>query len=383
MLRLVLACALAGCALGSSNPGGGGDDAPGGGGDGSGSGSGSGSGDGGTPVTGITCTETTGITGIAKTLECAPAGMEGKTGTPAPLVIVLHGYTQTAEEAKATSEWHALAAKFKFYVAFPQANNDLVNAGGRPAAWKWWRDFSAWTRTSYNQHYKPINDVVAKLKAAHDIDPERVFITGLSAGGYMTTIMLACFPDIYAAGAVFSGGPHNCDLKCTDSNKQQDWTRPPNYVPPTAADVKNAYSTWWNDASKRKPRVILFHGALDLAVKPINLEDAMRQWTGALGIDQTPDNAALGLPTQLGGYEYKVYAQAGKAAVATVLMANLGHGFPVKPGTASDEGGTDPYPTQTAADCSPVTDPTCQQDWTNTGNVYGAYWAAKFFGIVP
>ena len=55
----------------------------------------------------------------------------------------------------------------------------------------------------------------------------------------------------------------------------------------------------------------------------------------------------------------------------------------MKPGSAIDEGGTDPYPTQVAADCSPVSDPNCKQDWTNTGAVYGPYWAAKFFGLVP
>lgn len=334
-------------------------------------------------MTGVTCSEATGISGIAKVILCAPAGMEGKTGTPAPLVIALHGYTQTAAEYQATSEWHALAGRYKFYVAFPQTNNDLVNAGGRPAAWKWWRDFSAWTRTSFNQHFKPINDVVEKMKATHDIDPERIFITGLSAGGYMTTLMLACFPDIYAGGASFSGGPHNCDLKCTDSNKQQDWTRPAGYQPPSAADVKNAYSSWWNDASKRKPRLIVFHGGLDQAVKPINLGDAARQWTGALGIDQTPDNATLGLPTQLGGYEYKVYASGSTPAVATVLMSDLGHGTPVKPGSGVDEGGVDPIPTKVAADCSNVSDPNCKQDWTNSGSVYGPYWAAKFFGLIP
>ncbi len=387
MLRhvaLCVLCTVAGCSLGGMA---GGDDTPGGddgggGGDG-GSDDGGGGGGGGGTSSAITCTEQAGIPGIAKWLECVPGGMEGKTGQPAALVIALHGYTQTAEEFKATTEWHKLAGRYRFYVAFPQTTNDLVNAGGRPSAWKWWRDFSAWTRTSYNQHYAPINAVVDKMKAAHDIDPERVFITGLSAGGYMTTIMLACFPDIYAAGAAFSGGPHNCDLKCTDSNKQQDWTRPASYVVPSANDVKAAYPTWWNDASKRKPRLFVFHGGLDQAVKPINLGDAMRQWTGALGVDTTADNASLGAPATLGGYEYRLYAQGGRPAVATMLMSDLGHGTPVKPGSGVEDGGVDPYPTQVAADCSPTSDPSCHQDWTNTGGVYGPYWAARFFGLVP
>jgi hypothetical protein len=142
--------------------------------------------------------------------------------------------------------------------------------------------------------------------------------------------------------------------------------------------VINAYSAHWNDAGARKPRLMLFHGALDEAVKPINLDDAMRQWTGALGIDATADNASLGEPSELGGYEYE-----GGVGVATVLMTGLGHGTPVSPGSATGEGGHDPIPSQTASDCSNVSDPGCDQDWTNTGGVYGAYEAARFFGLVP
>lgn len=69
--------------------------------------------------------------------------------------------------------------------------------------------------------------------------------------------------------------------------------------------------------------------------------------------------------------------------VATVRMPELGHGTPVHPGAATEEGGADPYPTQVAADCSNVTDPNCHQDWTNTGAVYGPYYAARFFGLIP
>lgn len=332
---------------------------------------------------GVTCAPLAGaISGLDTALACVPEGMEGKTGDPAPLVVALHGYTQTAEEYRATTQWDALAARYGFYVVFPQTVGDLVNAGGLPKAWKWWRDYLDWTRSSFNEHYAPINAVVDAMKAAHDIDPERVFITGLSAGGYMTTIMLATHPDVFAAGASFSGGAHNCDLQCTDSNKIQDWVRPIGYQPPDAADVRAAHASYWNDAATRKPRLLVVHGGLDEAVKPINLEDAMRQWTGALGIDATPDNAALGLPDTLGGYPYRAYAYQGGVGVATLLTTDLGHGTPVKPGTGVDEGGDDPIPSQTAADCSNVSDPGCNQDWTNTGGIYGPYQAAVFFGLV-
>ncbi len=340
-------------------------------------GPGGGSDGGGTMASNVTCQDLPSISGLARVIACVPDGMDGKTSESQALVVALHGYTQTAEEYKDTTQWHELAARHRFYVVFPQTTGDLVGAGGKPAAWKWWRDFSPWTRTSFNQHFKPLIAVVDAMKAEHNIDPDRVFITGLSAGGYMTTLMLAVYPDVFAAGASFSGGPHNCDLKCTDSNKLQDWSRPIGYKPPTAADVINAYPTHWKDASARKPRLMLFHGALDEAVKPINLEDAKRQWTGALGIDATADNASLGEPDQLGGYEYRVYKAGDGIGVATVAMDDLGHGTPVKPGSGNDEGGNDPMPSKTATDCT-----NCAQDWTNTGDIYGAYWAARFFGLV-
>lgn len=329
------------------------------------------------------CTEVETPSGLATVLECVPEGMEGKTGEPAPLVVALHGYTQTAEEYKETTQWHVLAGRYRFYVVFPQTQADIVNAGGLPAAWKWWRDFAAWTRSSFNQHYAPLLDVVEGAKARHDIDPDRVFITGLSAGGFMTSLMLATHPNVFAAGASFSGGAHNCDLQCTDSNKLQDWTRPPGYQPPTAAQVIDAYPSWWNDPSTRKPRLMVVHGGLDEAVKPVNVQDAMRQWTGALGIDATPDNAALGLPGTLGTGTYAAYEYDGRIGVATLLLPDLGHGTPVKPGDGAEDGGFDPNPSATANDCSNVQDPGCVQDWTNTGSVYGPFLAARFFGLVP
>jgi poly(hydroxyalkanoate) depolymerase family esterase len=328
------------------------------------------------------CSEVETPSGLATVIECVPLGMEGATGTPAPLVVALHGYTQTAEEYKDTTQWHVLAGRYRFYVVFPQAQPDVIGAGGLPAAWKWWTDFLPWTRSSFNQHYAPLLAAVEGAKARHDIDPDRVFITGLSAGGFMTSLMLATHPDVFAAGASFSGGAHNCDLECTDSNKIQNWERPIGYQPPSAGDVIDAYPEYWNDATTRKPRLMVVHGGLDEAVKPINLDDAMRQWTGALGIDETPDNATMGEPAMLGNGTYNAYEYQGQIGVATLLLPDLGHGTPVMPGDGPDMGGFDPEPSSTAADCSNVEDPSCTQDWTNTGAVYGPYQAARFFGLV-
>jgi hypothetical protein len=84
----------------------------------------------------------------------------------------------------------------------------------------------------------------------------------------------------------------------------------------------------------------------------------------------------------LAGTTYNAYESNAEIGVATILMPTLGHGTPVHPGDAVDDGGFDPIPSTTAADCSNVSDPGCEQDWTNTGEIYGPYQAARFFGLV-
>jgi poly(3-hydroxybutyrate) depolymerase len=111
----------------------------------------------------------------------------------APLVIVLHGCTQTAEAYAANAGWLQLAERFGFVVIAPQqapANNpnrcfnwfargDVARGGGEAAS---------------------IAAMVAHAVAEHELDPERVFITGLSAGGAMTAAMLASYPELFAGG---------------------------------------------------------------------------------------------------------------------------------------------------------------------------------------
>ena len=55
-----------------------------------------------------------------------------------------------------------------------------------------------------------IKQMVDAMKAAYSIDPARVFVTGFSAGGFMVPAMLATYPDVFAAGAINSGGPYRC-----------------------------------------------------------------------------------------------------------------------------------------------------------------------------
>ena len=311
--------------------------------------------------------------------ECVPSGMDGRTAQPAPLVVALHGYTQGAYQTPAsgqpqmpqwgminTSQWATLAERYHFYVIFPD-----TGSGARSYYW-----YLSFYQQRGSLDAAAIANMVQTMQQRHNIDPNKIFVSGLSAGGMMTTLMLACYPDVFAGGATFEGGAFGCQQNCAALGRAgMGWTWPGNHP---ASLVTGCYPTVWNDANARKPRLLAFQGELDGAVTPENMADIVQQWTGALGIPATPANSALGIPTTLKGHDYTVYARGNQVMVATIFMHGIGHGTPVDPGGGTDQGGWDPMTSTTM-----VNDPNLVQDWTNTTGIYGPYYAAKFWGIIP
>lgn len=304
---------------------------------------------------------------------CVPPGMEGKTATPAPLVIALHGYTQGVIDAQSpsqswgfrpTSQWEVLAARYGFYVAYPDKGNAQYMS-----AFKWFAGMenSAMGVGRGDTEPKSIAQIVADVKAQYNIDPSKVFVNGLSAGAFMVPVLLATYPDIFAGGAMFEGGAYGCTSSCAAMGKKgRGWTWPGNHG---ATLVTNA---WAGAPANLHPRLLAFEGDQDGAVTMENLVDVTQQWTGAYAIPATPSKTAT-----LKGHAYSEYASGASVVLATIVMKGIGHGTPVDPGTGPDQGGWDPVPSQTMQDTQ------ADQDWTNTAGIYGPYYAAKFWGIVP
>lgn len=313
-----------------------------------------------------TCTKGTTTYGTMKTWECVPSGAPKKAG----LVVALHGYTQGVEQGgsaqtpwgyKPTTQWETLAEKYGFYVLYADKGTQ---------AFSWYAFYG--TSGIGRSDLEPSN--IAKMTkdfiTAHDIDPNKVFVNGLSAGAYMAVVMLATYPDLFVGGSTFAGGAYGCSTSCAALGKKGNgWSWPGNH---SASLVKQAYSTVWSDANARKPKLLVFQGDADGAVTPENLADLTQQWNGALGI------TGAGTASTLKGHEYTEYSKNGTVMLATVKMKGIGHGTPVDPGNGADQGGWDPEPSQTMSSDSNAT-----QDWTNTAGIYGPYYSAKFWGLAP
>lgn len=243
----------------------------------------------------------------------------------APLVVALHGCTQTANDYYSHSGWPQFADQWGFTVVFPQTsstNNSL-------SCFSW---FDSTKDTRGNGEAASIAQMVSYAESHYGSDSHRVYVTGLSAGAGMTADLLADYPDVFAGGAIDSGLPAQCAT--TQSAASSCQTSSQNLTPAQWGDkVRNSdpgYSGPW-------PRVAIWQGSADYTVYPVNATELRDQWTNAWGISQT----ASSTQNLSGGTTESVYNDSsGKPAVEMYSISGMGHGLAVDPGSGTAQCGS-------------------------------------------
>ncbi|WP_233261427.1 PHB depolymerase family esterase [Vitiosangium sp. GDMCC 1.1324] len=250
--------------------------------------------------------------GNLKMWKYVPAGVPAN----APLVVAMHGCTQTAD-AYTNTGWNALADQLKFYVLYPEQ----LSSNNQNTCFNW---FEPGDIARGQGEALSIKQMVDKMKTDYSIDASRVFVTGLSAGAAMTHVMAAAYPDVFAGAASMAGIPYKCATSMTDAftcmspgvdKTPQQW----------GDLVRNAYSGY----TGRYPKISIWHGTSDYTVKNTNQTEAVEQWTTVHGIDMKED-----VSDTVAGYPHKVYKDAaGNALVETYAITGMGHGTPIDPAT--------------------------------------------------
>jgi len=240
----------------------------------------------------------------------------------APLVVSLHGCTQTAR-AYASNGWTDLADVWKFYVLFPEQQS----TNNSSSCFNW---FEPGDQRRGSGEAQSIMTMVEKMESDYSINSERIFIEGLSAGGYMAAIMLAAYPDVFSAGGINAGGPAysasdvGTAYKCMNGGCDKS--------PQIWGDLVKTLG--YTDYTGPWPRVSIWHGTSDHVVNAMNQRELMEQWTNVHGIDGVPDKEDT-----VHGYSHKEYRDSqGNVLVETYSITGMGHATPVDPGFSEANG---------------------------------------------
>jgi len=127
-----------------------------------------------------------------------PNGRSDSGDAAWPLVMVLHGCTESAESIAADTGFNALADAQNFAVIYPQQDS----LASPLACWNWYAESSQSRATG---ELAILAGIAEQVKANYHIDATRVFVTGISAGSAMSANLLACYPDIFTGAGLHSG----------------------------------------------------------------------------------------------------------------------------------------------------------------------------------
>ncbi len=229
----------------------------------------------------------------------------------APLVVVLHGCTQTAASYDAGAGWMQLAMLAGFAVLLPEQQR--ANNPNRCFNWFLPED----TRRDQGE-VASIKQMVDRMVLDHGLDPKRVFVTGLSAGGAMTSALLACYPETFAAGAIIAGLPYGCAGNTQEALMAmfQGGARSGRELGDRVRSASSHAGPW--------PRVSVWHGSADLSVKPSNAAEIVKQWVDVHGAAAEPS-----VSDEVSGFPHQVWRLGGKAVVETYSITGMAHGTPI------------------------------------------------------
>jgi poly(hydroxyalkanoate) depolymerase family esterase len=228
------------------------------------------------------------------------------------LVVVLHGCGQTAAGYDIGAGWSTLAKRYGFALLMPeqQASNNANTC------FNW---FNPEDVARGHGEAASIRQMIARMVAEHKIDARRIYVTGLSAGGAMTSVMLATYPEVFAGGAVIAGLPFGIA-----GNVREALNGMMQSSPRSAQELGDLV----RKASKHKgpwPKLSVWHGSADRTVHPANADEIVKQWLDVHKLPSEPMSTG-----DVDGFPRDVWwNEDGQTVVESYTITDMAHGTPL------------------------------------------------------
>ncbi len=239
-----------------------------------------------------------------------------------PLVVLLHGCRQDAEDFAAGTRMNALAERETFLVLYPEQDSGANSLN----CWNW---FDPANQERGGGEPSIIAGATERIIAEYNVDPDRVYVAGISAGGAMTGILGATYPDLYAAIGVHSG----LEYKATEDSRMALAVQRMGGPDPDRQG-REAFLSARSEA--RVLPTIVFHGEDDMVVNVVNAHQTLSQWaqTNDYADDGSDNDSITDEPADVyreqvpEGYDYTRYVYEnpeGGVILEKWIVEELGH----------------------------------------------------------
>lgn len=285
--------------------------------------------------------------GNLKLLYFEPEGISGKM----PLVVVLHGCTQMATACAEQTGWNKLAQKHGFYVLYPEQ----IILNNPENCFNWYR---AADQARDKGEPASIMQMIDWLKQNKPIDSTRIYIIGLSAGGAMSSIMMAVYPEVFDKGGVIGGGPYKSaesvikagsSMLGIISKSPEEWG---GLVKEQNPGYKGSY-----------PELVVFHGGLDPVVSTNNANQLIKQWVNIHNTDYQEDEYYPYFRNN-DDIELSIYKNKQQQEVVRYYrVRGMGHAVAIDTGDCDVQGGK-------------------RGLFAVDKDFHSTFWAAHFFGLI-
>lgn len=244
----------------------------------------------------------------------------------APIVVALHGCSQTAEELAELTGWNVLADKYGFVVVYPEQRS--MNNVSSCFNWFMMKDIEGDRGES-----ESIRSMMDKAAMLTSVNSELIFVYGVSAGAAMANSLMITHPDSFAGGAILAGGAHRSAENSMQAMQVMMYPK------------DRTVSDWGkkipdNVSFDRLPKVLVVQGTRDNVVDPANAQEIIDQWCYAY--DLNPDQMVVDSSFTINEKVHRSYltSKSGQQGIVFFSIDDLGHKIAVDPGDKVFHGGT-------------------------------------------